>query len=94
MTREELQKVLAEHKKWVNGEDGKRADLRHTDLSATDLSLAVLRHADMSGANLDYSCWPLCYGSLDAHIDTPHSRAAAIPPDAPMSCVGWGGRCV
>lgn len=120
MTRKELQKVLAEHKKWLNGEGGKRAILRGTDLSHTVLNHATLSHADLNhavlrgselshtdlrgsdlhhtvlrgsdlshavlrgselrdadlrdvdlrDADLDYSCWPLWCGSLDAHIDT------------------------
>lgn len=85
MTREELRKVLDGHKKWLNGEGGKRADLsianmhradlrhvdlRHVDMRGANIHRADMHHADMRGANLDYSCWPLWCGSLNAHIDT------------------------
>ena len=44
MTQEELNKILENHKKWLNLEDGGiRANLRGADL----------RYADFSGANLE-----------------------------------------
>ena len=70
MTNEELRKVLAEHKKWLNGNGGRRAVLNHADMRHTDLSHTDLSHANLRGTNLDYSCWPLWCGSLNAHIDT------------------------
>lgn len=33
MTREELQDIINSHERWLNGGDGKRADLRGADLS-------------------------------------------------------------
>ena len=55
MTHEELNKVLGKHKKWLNDEEGgENADLRN---------------ADLSGANLDFSAFPLWCGGLDVHID-------------------------
>ncbi len=55
MCKEELNKILTKHKKWLNGEDGGcRADLRE---------------ADLTGADLDYSSWPLWCGSLSVQID-------------------------
>ena len=45
------------------------ADLSDTDLFGADLSRAYLRNADLSGATIDYSCWPLWYGSLNMKID-------------------------
>ena len=56
LTREKLNKILEEHKHWIN-EDCKnweemRADLRNADLRSTDLLNAVLRGANLSGANL------------------------------------------
>ena len=53
MTKEELDKVLESHKKWL-GRDwrGKRADLYGADLSGADLSGADLRGADLIYANL------------------------------------------
>ena len=68
----------------LRGADLRGADLRGTDLRGSDLQYADLwganlrytdlRGADLRGANLrdaklDYSCWPLWCGSLDAHID-------------------------
>ena len=56
LTREKLNKILEEHKHWID-EDCKnweemRADLRNADLRSTDLLNAVLRGANLSGANL------------------------------------------
>ena len=84
MDKEKLQKILDEHKKWLNNEGGKRANLRNADLSDAnlcnaDLSDADLRYADLSnadlssanlrGVDLDFSCLPLWCGSLTAHFD-------------------------
>ena len=56
LTREKLNKILVEHKHWID-EDCKnweemRADLRNADLRSTDLLNAVLSGANLSGANL------------------------------------------
>ena len=55
MTSEEIKKVLELHKKWLNNEQGgEKANLRGADLS----------EADLCGADLDFSCFPLwCGGS-------------------------------
>jgi len=54
MTQEELNKILENHKKWLNLEDGGiRANLRGADLRYADFSGANLRYADFSGANLE-----------------------------------------
>ena len=45
------------------------ADLRGANMRDTDLRGANLRSADLRGANVDYSCWPLWCGSLDAKVD-------------------------
>ena len=47
-----LEKILEEHKKWLNGEGGIRADLRGADLRRADLSRADLRGADLRRADL------------------------------------------
>ncbi len=59
MNLTDLNKILAEHKIWVESyrENGSRADLRSAnlsgaDLSGADLSGADLRSADLRGANL------------------------------------------
>ena len=53
MTKEELDKVLESHKKWLHGNCcGKRADLRGADLCGADLSGASLYGAELCGADL------------------------------------------
>jgi len=54
ISEEELKKVIAAHKEWVEseGKEGKRADLSRTDLSKANLIGAVLRGADLKKANL------------------------------------------
>ena len=75
MKQEELNEVLRLHKLWLRGaESGKRADLRDADMQIADMRGADMlganiRDADMRGANVDYSCWPLWCGSLDAKVD-------------------------
>ena len=56
---------------WANlrGADLRGADLRGADLRGADLFGANLFGADLFGADLDFSCWPLWCGSLDAVID-------------------------
>ena len=55
MTKQELSAILSKHSMWLNAkEGGERANLRDADL----------QHADLLGANLDFSCLPLwCGGS-------------------------------
>ena len=65
MSRDELEKVLELHKKWLNNEpEGVKANLRGADLRGADLS-----YADLSDADLDFSCLPLWCGSLTANMD-------------------------
>ena len=56
LTREKLNKVLEEHKHWINEDcenwEEMRADLRNADLRSVDLSGAYLRSADLSEADL------------------------------------------
>ena len=53
ITSEELQLILANHLKWIDGEaGGARADLSGADLRGADLSGADLRGANLGGANL------------------------------------------
>ena len=53
MTKEQLNKVLEKHKKWLNDEPGgERANLRGADLRGANLRGASLREADLWGANL------------------------------------------
>ena len=85
MEKSDINKVLIEHKKWLNHEvDGKlanlrgaeleRADLRGANLERADLRWANLRGAnlrgaDLRGANLDFSCLPLWCGSFKMKVD-------------------------
>ena len=56
MTSEEIKKVLDLHKKWINNEQGgERADLRE---------------ANLSGADFDFSCFPLWCGGSRFKCDT------------------------
>ena len=56
MTQEELNKVLENHKHWLNddceGWESMRADLSDANLRYADLSDADLRYANLSGADL------------------------------------------
>ncbi len=53
MTKEQLNKVLEKHKKWLNDEPGgERADLRRANLQGADLRGANLQEANLRGANL------------------------------------------
>jgi len=52
-TADELTAILAEHAKYLRGEDGgKRADLQEADLQGADLQEADLQGADLQGAYL------------------------------------------
>ncbi len=54
ITREELKKVLDDHKLWIdNHSEGKRADLAYTDLSGMDLRGVDLFAADLFRASLE-----------------------------------------
>jgi len=57
MDKAELTMILGDHKKWIDGEGGKSADLsgaylRGAYLSGANLSGAYLSGANLSGANL------------------------------------------
>ena len=55
-SQNELNEILAKHKKWLNGEEGgERADLSYADLRSADLRYADLRYANMCYANLSYA---------------------------------------
>jgi Family of unknown function (DUF5758)/Pentapeptide repeats (8 copies) len=51
----DIQKILADHKKWLDGVGGSRADLSGADLSRANLSWANLSRANLSRANLSGS---------------------------------------
>jgi len=52
MTSEELRQAVEQHRAWLAGTGGARADLRSANLRSADLSDADLRSADLSGADL------------------------------------------
>ncbi len=74
MNKSELETILKQHKKWLNGDGGKMADLQWADLQeanlrGADLQWADLRGADLRGADLDFSCLPLWCGSKGMKVD-------------------------
>ena len=52
MDKEKLLQILDEHRKWRNGEGGRRADLTGADLMGADLMGAYLTGADLRRAYL------------------------------------------
>ena len=54
MDAEKLKEILENHKKWLNGDGGERANLCWANLREADLYGADLRGADLRGANLPY----------------------------------------
>ncbi len=52
MTPTELAAIIEDHRMWLAGRGGKRADLRYANLSHANLSYANLRGADLRYANL------------------------------------------
>jgi hypothetical protein len=79
MNSNELQKILDNHKLWINEEGGERADLQEADLRWANLQRANLRwanlqradlqEADLQEADLDFSCLPLWCGSKYMKVD-------------------------
>ena len=73
MTREELQTILDEHKKWLNGEAGgeqanlKGANLVNANLEGANLEGANLVDANLEGANL-----------VDAHLEGAYLKGANL----------------
>ena len=56
MTKEDLDKILENHKLWLNSnEDGERANFSYADLTYAVLKSANLRGANLSCANLTYA---------------------------------------
>ena len=52
MDRKELKQILKDHRDWLNGTGGSKADLNGADLSKANLSRADLSGADLRRANL------------------------------------------
>ena len=76
MNAMEFRKVLEQHRLWLAGEGGKRADLRGVYLFHADLSYADLSYADLSNADLSYADLPhvdLSYADL-SHVYLSHAN--------------------
>jgi hypothetical protein len=73
MKQETLENILYEHRKWVVGNGGSRADLSGANLRGADLSWANLRWADLRGAYL--------YGAdlSGANLSGANLRGANLP---------------
>lgn len=52
MTQKELNEIIKDHKLWLNGKGGKRANLRDANLQGANLRYANLRGAELRGADL------------------------------------------
>ena len=52
MNKEKLQKILENHRLWLSGDGGERANLSDADLDCANLRGADLRNADLRCANL------------------------------------------
>lgn len=68
MTKEELDRILEEHKKWLTGDGSKRADLRCADLSHADLRYADLGGANLRDADLRYADLRGAKGEIPMHV--------------------------
>jgi len=53
MTKVELDKILEDHRLWLEGNGDSRANLSRANLSGADLEEANLYRADLVGANLE-----------------------------------------
>ena len=60
-----LERVLEQHRLWLLGEGGGRANLRYANLSGADLSGADLSGANLSGANLSGATGIVCVNFHD-----------------------------
>ena len=68
MTENEIKEILENHKKWLNEDGGKKADLKGANLkganlSYADLSYANLSYANLRGANLNCADLRYCIGN-------------------------------
>ena len=99
LTQEQINKILEEHKHWLNEDcegwetmmaDFSSCDLRGADLRGADLRGANLRYADLIGANLLYADLigaNLLYANLSgANLIGANLRGAEEVPYIPMVC--------
>ena len=52
----DIQAILDDHKKWLLGQGGKRADLKGANLEEANLEGADLRWANLEEASLEGTC--------------------------------------
>ena len=82
MTPTELAAVIEDHRLWLAGKGGKRANLRYADLSHADMSYADLRYADLYDADLydaNMSYTSLSYANLsEANLRYADLRGAIL----------------
>ena len=89
-SQNELNEILAKHKKWLNGEEGgERANLRHAYLRYADLRHADLRHADLRHADLSYA--HLSYADLSyADLSYADLRFLSSADGKVLACMNAG----
>ena len=103
MTQEELNKVLENHKHWLNedcdGWEEMKANLCNADLCGADLRYANLRNADLRNADLcnadlcnaDLRNANLRYANLyNANLRNANLRNAVNVPFIPYACPDFG----
>ena len=103
MTQNELNKILKNHKHWINRDyedwEGLKANLRNADLRGADLLYADLRGADLLGADLLYANLrgaDLLGANLrnaclsGANLNGADLRGAKNIPFVPMACPDTG----
>ena len=93
MTQNELNKILENHKHWINRDcedwESLKADLRYAYLRDADLRYASLRYANLLGADLRYA--NLRGADLrDANLLGADLRGAKNIPFVPMACPDTG----
>jgi len=63
MTENEIKEILENHKKWLNEDGGKKANLRYANLRYTDFKGVNLTGADLTGADLTGANLRYCIGN-------------------------------
>ena len=75
MTKNQLNKILADHAAWLaDNSKGKRANLSNANLSGADLSGALLTNADFRGADLTGAIVLDGWKLTNDQEPTPHNR--------------------
>jgi len=102
MDKKDLTKILNDHKKWVNGEGGERANLWNANLWNADLRNANLWNANLWNANLCDAVLPpptillLCnWGKVSDKLTSELMRYDATNHPHPHKFQEWadGGDC-